>query len=93
MTTLNSVIGDAVAPTGFARVIHSLFQPLHRDFEMHQMATRYDDGPHDHSWPLDPANQAGNVYGHNQQAKLVNGIRPAGIEVFDSTATLTFCYY
>jgi|GEM_PF-6940122 len=35
------IIGDAVAPTGFARVIRSIFQPLRQDFELHQLATRY----------------------------------------------------
>src|SRR5687767_6568837 len=71
------IIGDAVAPTGFARVIRSIFQPLHRDFELHQMATRYDEGPHDYSWPLYPAKHAGDVYGYNQLPKLVHEIRPA----------------
>ncbi len=71
------IIGDAVAPTGFARVIRSIFQPLHRDFELHQMATRYDNGPHDYSWPLYPAKQAGDVYGYSQLPRIVNEIRPA----------------
>ena len=71
------IVGDAVAPTGFARVIRSIFQPLHRDFELHQMATRYDNEPHDYSWPLYLAKQGGDVYGYNQLPKLVNEIRPA----------------
>ncbi len=63
------IIGDAVAPTGFARVIRSIFQPLHRDFELHQMATRYDDGPHDYLWPLYPAKQGGDVLWLQSAAK------------------------
>ena len=35
------IIGDAVAPTGFARVIRSIFELLHKDYELHQLATRY----------------------------------------------------
>lgn len=42
------IIGDAVAPTGFARVIRSIFEPLHKNFELHQLATRYDGRPHDY---------------------------------------------
>jgi hypothetical protein len=29
------IIGDAVATTGFARVIRSIFTPLQTDFEFH----------------------------------------------------------
>jgi len=46
------IIGDAVAPTGFARVIRSIFQPLQNDFELHQLATRYDGQPHNYPWQL-----------------------------------------
>lgn len=42
------IIGDAVAPTGFGRVIRSIFQPLHNNFELHQLATRYDGRPNDY---------------------------------------------
>jgi hypothetical protein len=49
------IIGDAVAPTGFARVIRSIFTPLQKDFELHQLATRHDGAPHDYSWQLYPA--------------------------------------
>lgn len=71
------IIGDAVAATGFARVIRSIFQPLHRDFELHQMATRYNDEPHDYPWPLYPAKQGTDVYGYSHLPKLVHEIRPA----------------
>ena len=71
------IVGDAVAPTGFARVIRSIFQPLHRDFELHQMATRFDGEPHDYPWALYPAKEGGDVYGYNYLPKLVNEIRPA----------------
>ncbi len=49
------IIGDAVAPTGFARVIRSIFEPLGGDFELHQLATRYDGSPADFPWKLYPA--------------------------------------
>ena len=30
------IIGDAVAPSGFARVIRSIFEPLHDRYELHR---------------------------------------------------------
>jgi glycosyltransferase involved in cell wall biosynthesis len=71
------IIGDAVAPTGFARVIRSIFEPLHEHYELHQMATRYDGGPHEYPWKLYPAGKAGNGYGFDQVAALVDQIQPA----------------
>lgn len=71
------IIGDAVAPTGFGRVIRSIFQPLHHDYDLHQLATRYDGQSHDYPWTLYAANQGESVYGYDQIPKLVAGIRPA----------------
>ncbi|MDQ3906837.1 MAG: hypothetical protein M3268_00675, partial [Acidobacteriota bacterium] len=70
------IIGDAVAPTGFARVIRSIFGPLREDFELHQLATRYDGGPHDYPWRLYQASKGASVYGYDQIAALVREIRP-----------------
>jgi glycosyltransferase involved in cell wall biosynthesis len=71
------IIGDAVAPTGFARVIRSIFEPLCGDFELHQLATRYDGGPHDYPWQLYPAAKGRGVYGYDQILPLVAQVRPA----------------
>jgi D-inositol-3-phosphate glycosyltransferase len=71
------IIGDAIAPTGFARVIRSIFEPLHRDFELHQLATRFDAGPHDYPWKLYPAGKGGNRYGFDQVMMLVDQLQPA----------------
>src|SRR6266481_5734675 len=71
------IIGDAVAPTGFARVIRSIFQPLHQDFELHQLATRYDGRPHDYPWKLYPAAKGESVYGYDQVVPLIEEIKPA----------------
>ena len=70
------IIGDAVAPTGFARVIRSIFTPLQNDFELHQLATRYDGRPHDYSWQLIPAANGKSIYGYDQIAPLVDRIKP-----------------
>jgi D-inositol-3-phosphate glycosyltransferase len=71
------IIGDAVAPTGFARVIRSIFQPLHKDFELHQLATRYDGGQHDYPWKLYGAGKGKSVYGYDQILPLIEQIKPA----------------
>src|SRR5882672_11879171 len=71
------IIGDAVAPTGFARVIRSIFQPLHQEFELHQLATRYDGGPHEYPWQLYPAGRGKSVYGYDQIQPLIEQIQPA----------------
>src|ERR1044072_1876308 len=71
------IIGDAVAPTGFARVIRSIFEPLQNDYEWHQLATRYQDDPHPSPWKLYPAGETGNRYGSDRIAPLVDQIQPA----------------
>jgi D-inositol-3-phosphate glycosyltransferase len=71
------IIGDAVAPTGFGRVIRNIFEPLHQDFELHQLATRYDGEPHDYPWTLYAANKGKSVYGYDQIAGFIEKIQPA----------------
>jgi glycosyltransferase involved in cell wall biosynthesis len=75
------IIGDAVAPTGFARVIRSIFEPLHRDYELHQLATRFDGGPHDYPWKVYPAAAGTSRYGFDQTVPLIDQIDPAIIFV------------
>lgn len=71
------IIGDAVAPTGFARVIRSIFEPLQNEYELHQLATRYDGGPHDYPWKLYPASKGQSRYGYDQVVPLIEQIQPA----------------
>lgn len=71
------IIGDAAAPTGFARVIRSIFEPLHAHYELHQLATRFDGGEHDYPWPLYPAGKGASGYGFDQVPRLVDEIQPA----------------
>jgi D-inositol-3-phosphate glycosyltransferase len=71
------IIGDAVAPTGFGRVIRNIFEPLHHEFELHQLATRYEGGPHSYPWKLYVAGKGASVYGYDQVAQLIEEIQPA----------------
>ncbi len=70
------IIGEAVAPTGFARVIRSVFSRLTDHYELHQLATRYDGGAHDWPWTLHAASRGQSVYGYDQVAPLVDSLRP-----------------
>lgn len=70
------IIGDAVAPTGFARVIRSIFEPLQNDFELHQLATRYDGQSHNYGWRLYQAAKGNSVYGYDQIVPLIDQIKP-----------------
>lgn len=71
------IIGDAVVPSGFARVIRSIFEPLHNDYELHQLATRYDGGQHDYPWTLSAAGKGKSRYGYDQIVPLIEQIQPA----------------
>lgn len=71
------IVGDAVAPTGFARVIRSIFTPLHSDYDLHQLATRYDGSAHEYPWQLYRASAGGSVYGYDQITSLIDKIQPA----------------
>lgn len=70
------IIGDGGVPTGFARVIRSIFEPLKDDFELHQLATRYDGRPHDYPWQLYRADTGKSVYGYDQIVPLIDQIKP-----------------
>ena len=70
------IIGDAGVPTGFARVIRSIFEPLKDDFELHQLATRYDGRPHDYPWKVYPAATPKSVYGYDQIGPVIARLKP-----------------
>jgi glycosyltransferase involved in cell wall biosynthesis len=71
------IVGDAVAPSGFARVIRSIFEPLHEHYELHQLATRFEGGQHDYPWKLYPAATGASRYGYDQIAPLIDQLQPA----------------
>jgi len=73
------IIGEAVAPTGFARVIHSVFSRLTGHYDLHQLATRYGGEPHRWPWTLHRASAGRSVYGYDQVAPLVDALQPAAV--------------
>ena len=72
------ILGDAVAPTGFARVIESVFRPLARDYDLVQLGTNFSGDPHDWPWPVYPANPggSGDTWGVGRLPEVVERIRP-----------------
>lgn len=71
------IIGDAAQPTGFARVIRSIFEPLCEDYEIHQLATRYDGEANDYLWKLYAANKGKSVYGYDLILPLIEEVKPS----------------
>lgn len=71
------IIGEAVAPTGFARVIRSVFSRLREHYELHQLATRWNGEAHDWPWILHAASAGKSLYGYDQITPLVDALKPA----------------
>ena len=76
------VIGDGVATTGFARVMHGVFENLPRGkYDVHHLAINYRGDPHDYKAKIYPAMIAGgegmfDVYGISRIRPLINQIKP-----------------
>ncbi len=70
-------VGDAVAATGFARVMHSLCDALRSDYDIHQIAINFHGDPHDCGWRIYPAKLGGDVFGVGRLLPLVDSVRPA----------------
>lgn len=70
------VVGDAVAPTGFATVTHNLCQRLLGDFEIHHLGINHSGDPHGLPWAVYPAWPGGDVMGVRRLRPLVEALRP-----------------
>lgn len=68
--------GDAVAATGFSRVMHRILEPLQHVFEIHQLAVNFHGDPSAIPWRLYPAAIGGEPFGVNRIADLVARLRP-----------------
>lgn len=71
------VLGDAVAPTGFARVMHALLQRFAEHYEVHQIGQNYRGDPHPYPWSIYPAHLGGDVYGIGRIAELAEKLKPS----------------
>jgi glycosyltransferase involved in cell wall biosynthesis len=70
------IVGDAIAPTGFARVLHSIFDQLKSDYEVHHLGVHYNGDPHDSGWKIYPAQAGGDLVGLRRIKPLVTAIQP-----------------
>lgn len=70
------LIGEAAAPTGFARVSRSIFTRLADRYRIAQLATRYGGESHDLPWPLIVAKDGDDPYGFGRAAQVVREVNP-----------------
>jgi glycosyltransferase involved in cell wall biosynthesis len=70
------VIGDAVVPTGFSRVLHSVLDRLSSRYEIHQLGINYVGDPHTSPWRIYPAGTLGQPLGFNRLPALLAQIAP-----------------
>lgn len=73
------VVGDAVAPTGFTRVTHSILARLSDRFSFHQLGINYNGDPHQESWPIYPASLGGDPHGVRRIAEMVSKTHPDAV--------------
>jgi glycosyltransferase involved in cell wall biosynthesis len=71
------VVGDAVAPTGFARVLHCIIERLKHRYEVHHLGINYSGDPHRADWPIYPAGLGGDVFGVNRLDDLLVKLQPS----------------
>jgi glycosyltransferase involved in cell wall biosynthesis len=69
-------IGDAVAPTGFARVMLHILSNLQHEFEIHQIGINYHGDPHDLPYKIYPAEVGGDLLGVGRMASMIQIHRP-----------------
>jgi len=85
------LIGDATAPSGFSRVVRSIFEPLATRYDIHHLATRYRGDPHGYPWKLYPAHTGGDPRGLGRLRSLAEALRPDLVFiVFDIPSQVRF---
>jgi glycosyltransferase involved in cell wall biosynthesis len=70
------VVGDAAAPTGFSRVLHSILDRVKHKYEIHHLGVNYAGDPHEADWKVYVAQLGGDVYGINRLQRLIEGAKP-----------------
>lgn len=73
-------IGDAVVTTGFARVMHGIFENLPRSrYEIHHLGVNYRGDPHDYKVKIYPAMLGGefsDIYGIKRIGPILDAVQP-----------------
>lgn len=67
------ILGDGVTPTGFSRVLHSIFSQFDpRVYDVHHLAINYWGDPHPYQHKIYPANLKGDLYGVRRLPEFAN---------------------
>lgn len=69
-------IGDAVAPTGFARITHQVLDVVRREWEVHVLGLNYLGDPHPYPYSIYPSWPGGDAFGTRRVKSLLDGINP-----------------
>ncbi len=69
-------VGDAAAPTGFARVLHGILDRVKHKYEIHHLGINYSGDPHDAEWKIYVAQLGGDAYGINRLQQLIERAKP-----------------
>jgi D-inositol-3-phosphate glycosyltransferase len=72
-------IGDAVVPTGFGTVTHSMLQHLCQDWDVVVSGVNYDGSPHSHPYTILPACQGGDMWGIDHFRELCARHKPDAV--------------
>lgn len=70
------VVGQAVHPTGYARVINSILAALKDRYEFHHFGINYKGPPLDCGWNVYPNQRPGDIFGIEQLPLLMEKIQP-----------------
>jgi D-inositol-3-phosphate glycosyltransferase len=71
-------VGDAVCPTGFARVAHNVIPYLQEDWDVAVLGVNYHGDPHPYDYPIYPARTKMNedMFGIARLPSIVEKVRP-----------------
>lgn len=69
-------VGDAVVPTGFATVTHSILKYLSRDWDVMVSGINYDGSAHTYPYQILPANRGGDMWGIKHFTSLCAEVVP-----------------
>lgn len=65
-------ISDAVTPTGFSKVFHSLAKRWEKEYDIISVGVNYHGDPHNYKFPIFPAHNGVSIYGENRVVELIN---------------------
>ncbi|MGD2085413.1 MAG: glycosyltransferase [Candidatus Aminicenantes bacterium] len=69
-------IGQAVKPTGYARVLHSIVPHLHPEFEVLLFGVNYTGKPLNHGYRIRPNQLIGDILGREQLPEILKQFQP-----------------